>query len=95
MIAFDVERMNRMYQDLAETNQGILKNMKQIEQFVYSMEGEWQGDAQRAFAGKILYIKEQFQPLFRFLQELTELLKIQAELYEEQEDNIRKKLNAL
>ena len=38
----------------------LLKTMEQVELLILSVNGVWQGDAERAFAEKILYVKEEF-----------------------------------
>ncbi len=67
--------------------------MEQIEILILSVNGGWQGDAERAFSEKILYVKKQFANIANFFEEYAGLLKSFAYTYEQQESDISSKIN--
>lgn len=71
----------------------LLDTMEQIECLVLSMNGAWQGDAERAYAGKILYVKEQFTHIADFFEEYARVLHDFAYAYEQQETAISSQIN--
>ncbi|MCM1244436.1 MAG: WXG100 family type VII secretion target [Roseburia sp.] len=93
MIVFDVEQMKQTSEHIFETFQEIQENMKRIEQIVMDVRGDWQGEAEKAFEKKLLYVKAQFAPVQQFWKEYAVQIREQAELYEEHESEIRSKLN--
>ena len=69
------------------------KIMENIEILVLSVNGGWQGDAEKAFSEKILYVKKNFAPIATFFKDYAELLKSFAYAYEQQEANLASKIN--
>lgn len=84
-----VEKSNEIKTIRAE----LLNTMEQIEILVLSVNGDWQGDAERAFSEKILYVKKQFANIAAFFDDYAELLKGFAYTYEQQETDLSSKLN--
>ncbi len=71
----------------------LSKIMEEIEILVLSVNGSWQGDAERAFSEKILYVKKQFGEIAAFFDDYAELLKLFAYTYEQQETDFSSKIN--
>ena len=71
----------------------MLKTMDEIEILVLSVNGGWQGDAERAFSEKILYVKKQFSHIATFFNDYANLLKDFAYTYEQQETDLSSKIN--
>lgn len=71
----------------------LMNTMEQIEMLVLSVNGGWQGDAERAFSEKILYVKKQFANIATFFDDYAELLKGFAYTYEQQETDLSSKIN--
>ncbi len=67
--------------------------MEEIELLVLSVNGSWQGDAERAFAEKIIYVKKQFSHISTFFDDYAKLLKKFAYTYEQQETDLSSKIN--
>lgn len=84
-----VEKSNEIKALKAE----LLNTMEQIEIIVLSVNGGWQGDAERAFSEKILYVKKQFASIATFFDDYAELLKGFAYTYEQQETDLSSKIN--
>lgn len=84
-----VEKSNEIKTMRAE----LLNTMEQIEILILSVNGAWQGDAERAFSEKILYVKKQFANIAAFFDDYAELLKGFAYTYEQQETDLSSKLN--
>lgn len=84
-----VEKSNEIKTIRAE----LLNTMEQIEILILSVNGAWQGEAERAFSEKILYVKKQFANIAAFFDDYAELLKGFAYTYEQQETDISSKIN--
>lgn len=67
--------------------------MEQTEALVLSLNGPWQGDAERAFSERILYVKRQFDNIATFFDDYAALLKSFAQAYEQQEADLSSKIN--
>lgn len=93
MIVFDAEQMKQTSEQMLGNVQKMQENMKRIEQIVMDVRGDWQGEAEKAFEKKLLYVKAQFVPLQQFWKEYAVQIREQAELYAEHESEIRSKLN--
>ena len=85
--------------DAADQMLLIDKDLKRIqyaiEQIVYSTCTDWQGDAERAFAEKIILINEKFDILHSFVTDYSQKLKVFADAYEEFDTDIAKKINLI
>ena len=71
----------------------LVNTMEQIELLILSVNGGWQGDAERAFSEKILFVKKQFANIATFFDDYSELLKGFAYSYEQQETDLSSKIN--
>ena len=69
------------------------QTMEHIELLVLSVNGSWQGDAEKAFAEKILYVKHQFSHITAFFEEYAALLDSFAVNYDRQDGDIASKIN--
>lgn len=78
--------------DIIFYNNELRNQMEQIEMLILSLNGDWQGDAERAFAGRILYVKNQFDHIYQFFDDYAELLKKLAAEYEENDKEISSKI---
>lgn len=67
-------------------------NMNHIENIVMSVEGEWQGAAELAYVAKILYLKKEFNLLYDFMIDFSQVLSTIANDYNELENNLKKKM---
>ena len=71
----------------------LINTMEQIQTLVLSVSGGWQGDAERAFSEKIIYVKKQFASIATFFDDYAELLRGFAYTYEQQETDLSSKIN--
>lgn len=71
----------------------LLRTMEEIEILVLSVNGGWQGDAEKAFSEKILYVKKHFSHIATFFKDYADLLKNFAYSYEQQESDLASKIN--
>lgn len=79
--------------DIRIVNGDLRVLMENIEILVLSVNGSWQGDAEKAYAEKILFIKNQFEPIAMFFDDYSDLLKKFADEYESQESDMASKIN--
>lgn len=92
-IQVDTRRLADKSNDIKLVKNELLSVMEQIEILVLSVNGSWQGDAERAFAEKILYVKQQFSHITAFFEEYSDLLKDFAYKYDQQEAELSSKIN--
>lgn len=92
-IQVDTSQLNQKSNEIRSLKIDLLNTMDQIELLVLSVNGGWQGDAERAFSEKILYVKKQFASIATFFDDYSELLKNFAYTYEQQESDLSSKIN--
>ena len=71
----------------------LTRVMDNIEFLVLSLNGNWQGDAERAFAEKIIFVKKHFSDIATFFNDYSDLLDKFANVYEQQESDLSSKIN--
>jgi len=92
-IQVDTSQLNQKSNEIRSLKIDLLNTMDQIELLVLSVNGGWQGDSERAFSEKILYVKKQFASIATFFDDYSELLKNFAYTYEQQESDLSSKIN--
>ncbi|MBO5869592.1 MAG: WXG100 family type VII secretion target [Clostridia bacterium] len=92
-IQVDPSRLIEKSNEIKTLKIDLLNTMEQIELLVLYVGGSWQGDAERAFAEKILFVKKQFGNIATFFDDYAELLKSFAYTYEQQETDLSSKIN--
>lgn len=92
-IQVDTSRLIEKSNEIKTLKIDLLNTMEQIETLVLSVNGSWQGDAERAFSEKILFVKKQFTNIATFFDDYSELLKGFAYTYEQQETDLSSKIN--
>ena len=92
-IQVDTSQLVEKSNEIRTLKADLLNTMEQIEILVLSVNGGWQGDAERAFSEKILYVKKQFANIATFFDDYAELLKAFAYTYEQQETDLSSKIN--
>ena len=91
-ITVDADRMHSMAAEIRTTVDMLRYNMNTMELLVHSMNGEWQGDSERAFASKIVYVRREFKEVENFFAEYASLLERFAEEYIRHEDEVAAKV---
>lgn len=71
----------------------LQNNMDRIESLVLSVNGAWQGDSERAYASKILFIKREFSGILSFLEDYAALLASFADQYDEFDSGLAAKIS--
>lgn len=69
------------------------RNMDEIEYLVYTTSGAWQGDAERAFASRIIYVRKQFGALREFFTECADLMEASAERYDRHDSELASRID--
>lgn len=92
-IQVDTSKLVDKSNEIKSLKTELVNTMEQIEILVLSVNGGWQGDAERAFSEKILYVKKQFANIATFFDDHAELLKSFAYTYEQQETDLSSKIN--
>ena len=91
-ITVDADRMHSMASEIRTTVDMLRYNMDTMEILVHSLNGDWQGDAERAFASKIVYVRREFKEVEQFFTEYASLLERFAEEYIRHEDEVAAKV---
>ena len=92
-IYVDTDVMVQKSNEIKVLTDELKKIMEEIELLVLSVNGEWQGDAEKAFSEKIIYVKKQFSHISTFFDDYADLLNKFAYVYEQQESEITSKIN--
>ncbi len=91
-IAVDTDRMRSACAGIRYLTETLHSNMDSIEYLVTEMNGDWQGDAARAYAGKIVYVRREFAEMERFFEEYATLLDRFVSEYQRQEEELTAKI---
>lgn len=68
---------------------GQIKNIRErTERCVTYLCGEWQGGAEKAYSGKILYVGKQFKKVEEVIDRISRIMSELSDEYEELDDNI-------
>lgn len=92
-IQVDTSNLFEISNEIKSVQADIQHIVDQVEKVVFSSIGSWQGEAERAFAEKIMYVKKQFVDTGAFFDEYANLLKNFAYMYEQQEKDLSSKIN--
>ncbi len=87
-IVADADRMLSVSGEIRNTADILRSNMDSIEFLVGSLQGEWQGDAERAYASRLVCVRREFREVERFFEEYASLLGRFAEEYLRHEDEL-------
>lgn len=87
-ITVDADRMNAVSGEIRVTVDALRNNMNQLEILINSLNGEWQGDAERAYAGRLVYVRREFREAERFFEECASLLGRFSEEYMRHEEEL-------
>lgn len=91
-ITVDTDRMRIIGGEIRNVTAGLRNNMDAMELLVNSMNGEWQGDAERAYAGRLIYVRREFKEIEHFFEEYASLLSRFADEYRSYEDQLAGKI---
>ena len=91
-IIADPHRLRTEKSEINFLTESLRSNMNEIEALVLGTNGEWQGDAEVAYAGKIIYVKSQYMKLINFLEQYAEVIGAFAEQYEDYERQLAQKI---
>ena len=94
-IAVNPLRLDETGHQMAALKTDLMRTMEEIEILILSVNGAWQGDAERAFAEKILYVKRQFAEIASFFDDYAALLKGIAYDYERVDNELASKFNLI
>lgn len=92
-IQVDTSKLAEKSSEIRFLTTELQKTMEEIEILVLSVNGAWQGNSEKAFSEKILYVKKQFSHIADFFADYADLLKGFAHTYEQQEADLSSKIN--
>lgn len=91
-ILVDAERMKVISGEINTTVDTLRNNMDNIELLVNGLNGEWQGDAERAYASRLVYVRKEFKEVEKFFTEYATMLSRFSEEYLRHEDEVAAKI---
>lgn len=91
-IIIDTEAVLLFASGFREIKADLHYEMMRISQLIMSLEGEWKGDAQKAFFKNFVYAIKQYEELEKICDELAEILDISANLYAKIDNEIKLKI---
>lgn len=92
-ICADPTELRRRSDDMKTIGTELRHGMESIEALVLSLNGAWQGEAERAYASRILFVKQEFADIMAFFDDCASLLASFAAQYEEQDSDLAAKIN--
>lgn len=94
-ISVDTDALRRESERVRLQKSEIEGVLSSLELLIMSLGSEWQGDAQVAYASRIVYIKREYAGLISFLDSFSELLDCAADDYEELDLSIVNEIDRL
>lgn len=94
-ISVNAEAMLNMAEKTRILKNEIHNEYNQIERLVLSVGADWQGESERAFASRIVYLKKHFEKLESFFEELSDFYEKISARYEEVEKTIINEFNQI
>lgn len=91
-ICVDTEALDQKCAELRSASAELEDYMNQIESVVLSIGNEWQGDAERAYTARLLYIRQEFRGITGFLEGYAELLETISAKYEAYDKELSSKI---
>ncbi len=80
-IHVDAVKMHAVSGEIRAVTDTLRANMDRLEFLVAGLQGEWQGEAERAYASRLVCVRREFRELERFFEEYASLLGRFAEEY--------------
>lgn len=92
-ISVEPAQLQNKSEEILQLKDELEDRMDQIETLVLSVNGAWQGDAEKAFASRIVYVKKQLLGITAFFEDYAQLLKNFSIDYEEYDTELCSKMN--
>ncbi len=94
-VMIDTRLVRAKASEMRLLNSDLKKTADEIEQLVSSMNGSWQGASERSFASRIVFVKREFSNIASFLNDYAGLLQNFADGYDEYDNTLCSKINAI
>lgn len=94
-ICIEPENLRNLGMEIYELALREKELMERLEIIVYSTSGQWQGSAAKAFAGRIVAVKNQFMHINSFFEDYAQLIRETADMYESHEKELSAKINCI
>lgn len=92
-INVDTLQLQQKSNEIRVLRNELEKTMEEIERLVVSLNGNWQGEAERAYASQIIYVKKQFSNIAVFFDDYATTLEGFAVGYDTLESQLSSKIN--
>ena len=86
------DELKRKANEIAVCASTMNENMIRIQNLILGLGVEWQGNAEKAFTAKLLFVKQQFDFLYDSFIDLSETITVIAGEYEETERQLLSKM---
>ncbi len=87
-ITVDTDRLRSSSANIRAINAELEKNMGDLAFLVESLNGSWQGNAEKAYSSRLVYVRHEFTELERFFDEYAALLSRFADAYLRHEEKL-------
>lgn len=94
-VIIDTRQIQAKANEIRLLNNELQKTMEEIESLILSVNGSWQGDAEKAFASRIIFVKREFSNIAAFLNDYSNLLQGFSDGYDEYDDMLCSRINAI
>ena len=81
--------------DMQVVSNDIKVCMNKLESVLIETCEQWEGDAEKAFAGRVLYMKKEYMELVSFIDEYISFVRRASDFYDMKEDEIKSKMGAV
>lgn len=93
IVSVDTQRLIAVKNEMLLVNNELKKQMQRMEMIVLSVDGEWKGDAEKAYESKLFYMKKQFMKLTEYFDEYAATLGNMADDYENYDTELSSKID--
>lgn len=94
-ICVEPESLKNISREIYEITLRERALMDKLGMIFYSTGDQWQGSAEKAFAGRIVAVKNQFMHINSFFEDYAALIKQAADMYENHEKELSSKINCI
>ena len=94
-IKVETNELKNYKQEMIGLSEDLENSMKQLEEVVWSLTGEWQGETQKALSDRIILVKARYERLIEFLRAYANLLGDFSDEFENYEHETAQRINLI
>lgn len=94
-IKVDTQKLIIEKQKMVAISQELETDMTQLEELIWSLSGEWQGETQKALSEKVYQVKKRYEKLISYIVSYADILGSFSSEYEGFEGEIAQKIDLI